>query len=464
MEQKEKSLSFNKQQAVDQTGRNSAKEDWDRLGHMILDAAKQELYLSMRYLFQALNSLEYQQNRQVPFVATDGSKLYFNPMILAVRYRDDPVQINRAFLHMVMHCLFRNIYSYGNRNHEIWDLACDIMAEYLLDSIELTCVLRPESDQRNAIYKEAERSCKIMSAENIYYYLQNMPKERLAELLAGSLFTVDDHSMWYHDDDSEDDDKKHTQQDSEQENKWNDTAKKMQTEMTSFGSGRGDTKGNFLKTLMANNHKRVSYRDFLRKFAIMKEEMHVDIDAFDYGFYNYGMQLYGNMPLIEELEYREENKIEDFVIVLDTSGSCAYDLIQKFLNTTFAILTESESFFQKINLHIVQCDNQIQSDTIIKKLEDVEQFKDNFQVKGFGGTDFRPAFQYISQKQRSGELGKLRGMLYFTDGYGIYPVQKPAFDTAFVFIGEYDSSVKVPGWAMRVEISEEQLNGGNYGH
>jgi predicted metal-dependent peptidase len=94
----------------------------------------------------------------------------------------------------------------------------------------------------------------------------------------------------------------------------------------------------------------------------------------------------------------------------------------------------------------------------------MEQFKNEFEVKGFGGTDFRPAFQYISQKQRSGELANLRGMLYFTDGYGIYPVQKPAYATAFVFAGEYDSSIKVPGWAIRVEINEEQLNGGHYGH
>ena len=36
--------------------------------------------------------------------------------------------------------------------------------------------------------------------------------------------------------------------------------------------------------------------------------MHVDMDSFDYGFYNYGMTVYGNMPLIEELEYREEEQ------------------------------------------------------------------------------------------------------------------------------------------------------------
>jgi len=85
-------------------------------------------------------------------------------------------------------------------------------------------------------------------------------------------------------------------------------AKKMQSAMT-FDSGRGDTKGNLLKMLKAVNHKEISYRDFLRKFAVTRESMHVDMDSFDYGFYNYGMTVYGNMPLIEELEYREAGNL-----------------------------------------------------------------------------------------------------------------------------------------------------------
>ena len=200
-----------------------------------------------------------------------------------------------------------------------------------------------------------------------------------------------------------------------------------------FDSGRGDTKGNLLKMLKAVNHKEISYRDFLRKFAVTRESMHVDMDSFDYGFYNYGMTVYGNMPLIEELEYREESRIKDFVIVIDTSGSCAFTLVQKFINETLGILTESDLFFEKIRLHIIQCDNQVQEDIVINDLKQAESFKDNFAVKGFGGTDFRPAFNYIEKLRQMGELKSLKGVLYFTDGYGIYPEHKPPYDVAFVF-------------------------------
>ena len=40
----------------------------------------------------------------------------------------------------------------------------------------------------------------------------------------------------------------------------------------------------------------------------MREEVSVDMDSFDYGFYMYGLQHYGNMPLIEENEFREAKK------------------------------------------------------------------------------------------------------------------------------------------------------------
>lgn len=50
---------------------------------------------------------------------------------------------------------------------------------------------------------------------------------------------------------------------------------------------------------------RQSYADFLRKFSVLREEMHADPDEFDLNYYTYGLRLYGNMPLIEPVESRE---------------------------------------------------------------------------------------------------------------------------------------------------------------
>ena len=83
------------------------------------------------------------------------------------------------------------------------------------------------------------------------------------------------------------------------------------------------------------------------------------------------MQLYGNMPLIEPLETKEVRRIEDFVVVIDTSMSCSGELVKKFLEETYGVLAQSESFFKKVNIHILQCDDKVRQDVKIESEEDL---------------------------------------------------------------------------------------------
>ena len=73
------------------------------------------------------------------------------------------------------------------------------------------------------------------------------------------------------------------------------------------------------------------------------------------------------------------------------------------------------------------------------------------------GTDFRPAFEYVNELRAKREVDRLRGLTYSTDGTGIYPVQAPVYDAAFVFIEHLYSDESVPAWAMKVVLEEEQL-------
>ena len=56
------------------------------------------------------------------------------------------------------------------------------------------------------------------------------------------------------------------------------------------------------------------------------------------------------MPLIEPVESREVKKIQEFVIVVDTSYSTSGELIHNFLKETYTILTE-QFFCKKQNTH-----------------------------------------------------------------------------------------------------------------
>ena len=80
---------------------------------------------------------------------------------------------------------------------------------------------------------------------------------------------------------------------------------------------------------------------------------------------------------------------------------------------------------------------------------------DSLELFGEGGTDFRPAFAYVEELMRKQELTRLKGLLYFTDGKGIYPQKMPPYETAFLFLEEDYEDVDVPPWAMKLILEED---------
>ena len=81
----------------------------------------------------------------------------------------------------------------------------------------------------------------------------------------------------------------------------------------------------------------------------------------------------------------------------------------------------------------------------------------HMKLKGFGGTDFRPAFAYVDKLCSEKVFKKLKGLLYFTDGYGTYPASRPAYQTAFVFFEENYYDRQVPPWAIKLLIGPDDL-------
>ncbi len=147
--------------------------------------------------------------------------------------------------------------------------------------------------------------------------------------------------------------------------------------------------------------------------------------------------------------------MREFVIAIDTSASCRGETEKEFVRKTYQILKDSESFFQKINVHIIQCDSQIRSDVALTSQEDFDDFMDHGEIKGFGSTDFRPVFTYVDEMMEQGVFENLAGLIYFTDGYGIYPERMPAYEVIFAFLHEDENRMPVPSWAVRVVLEEE---------
>ncbi|MCD7843826.1 MAG: VWA-like domain-containing protein [Clostridiales bacterium] len=446
----------------------SNRERLERLGSAILSASRNELYFSMRFLDIALSGLDYRMNLNTVTVGTDGISILFNPTYLQRVYRDDLVELNRVYLHMILHCMFRHELNREGRDEDLWTVACDIAVESILDGIENRSIQLSISTFREETYDWLSEECPVLTAEAIYRALERRQVNYLDILRLKQEFLRDDHQFWQDDDPGQDESQQQEDSDSpdsraqqerrqEVEAKWKRIDEKTQTNLETFFAGHGDEMGGLLKSIQIENRERYDYRAFLRRFVTLREEVKTDPDSFDYAFYSYGLELYGNIPLIEPLEYRESRKIRDFVIVIDTSDSCSDGIIERFLSETRAILNQESAFFREMNLHIIQSDAGVQMDTVLHSPEEFDRFSKNFTVKGYGGTDFRPAFDYVANLQAQGQLAELKGLLYFTDGFGTYPQKKPPYDTAFVFFREEYTDAQVPPWAMKVVLGPEEL-------
>ena len=422
----------------------------------ILRNARNELYLNLRFMDTALSALLFSPDTQRRGVATDGFCLRFQPEDLVLLYRRGRVYVNRIYLHMVLHCILHHVTRRKGRDKTLWNISCDIAVESIIDHWHLKCIHMVQTRLRKDIYGQLERNLKVLTAEGIYRQLVSfgLEEKKIKELQME--FRVDDHQYW------PEDPKQDLHQ--EVENKWKNISEKTETDMETFSSEESQQAGDLIGQVQVENRDRYDYREFLRKFSVLREEVSVDPDSFDYIFYSYGLSMYGNMPLIEPQEWKEVKKVEDFAIVIDTSMSCSGDLVKKFLEETYGVLTEAESFFHKVNIHIIQCDEMVQNDQKITDEKELKEYMEHLELIGEGGTDFRPAFEYVNHLIEQGEFYHLKGLIYFTDGKGTYPKKKPSYQTAFIFMQEEYEDVDVPPWAVKLIVDAEDLDEGEEEH
>ena len=151
-----------------------------------------------------------------------------------------------------------------------------------------------------------------------------------------------------------------------------------------------------------------------------------------------------------------ERKLRELAIVIDTSASCSRGLTGWFLRAVHDILLRERLFFDRFRLHILQCDCEVQQDTLVTNLEEFQWYLDHLELYGGGGTDFRPALRRIDELVESGELPHLGGVLYFTDGYGVFPEREPAYPVAFVMLRYRYDDINIPRWAIRLVLDADK--------
>lgn len=439
-----------------------------KLAKDVLIYSRNTLLVNLRFLDSALSRFEYIPVPESTFL-TDGKHLFFNPMHVLINYKTAKEITVRDYLHVVLHCIFKHMYVNPNLEKVYWDLACDIAVENVIIELGLKSSFVSKENEQKKIIDKLTGDLGKLTAEKIYYVLKDNMSDKTEVAKLRGLFYADNHEIWYMnyseirtllgivDSDAESDSVRYGTVEVDMQQTWTDISEHIQMDMETFAKKQGDKAGFLIQNLKEVNREKYDYTAFLKKFAVIGEVMKINDDEFDYVYYTYGLSLYEKMPLIEPLEYKDVKRIKEFVIAIDTSGSTSGELVQKFVQKTYNILKSTESFFSKINLHIIQCDAEIQEDVKITSQEDFDNYIKTMQIRGLGGTDFRRVFEYINKLVDNKEFLDLKGIIYFTDGYGAFPAKKPKYESAFVFLEQEDNNCNVPPWAIKLVLRKDEI-------
>jgi predicted metal-dependent peptidase len=373
----------------------------------------------------------------------------------------------------------------------LWNLAADIAVENVIEQLGLSCAETPASQEKQRQIAKIREKVPEFTAQKIYHYLEDLETDQI-KLLA-PMFYFDNHECWYeirdsigtsetlygeenrdnpsasggnrfegatHDTgESQEGEDPHASEEEIRQIRnalkdWKEISEKIETDLETFNREEGEKAEAMVQSLKALHREKYSYRTFLRKFMSPGEKMKISDEDFDLIFYTYGLNLYRNLPLIEPLEYQEMNNIRELVIAIDTSGSVQGDIVQDFLQKTYNIFQEKESFFSHFRIHILQCDMMIRDTAVITTMAEFEKYIETMEIKGLGGTDFRPVFSYVNEQIEQNVFRRFGGLLYFTDGDGVYPKYRPSYQCAFLF-PKGNKEITVPPWAIRYSLEED---------
>lgn len=424
---------------------NRRNEKIANLAGEILRLSRDSILMNMRFLDVALSRMEPVSKPGLKGMGTDGGKLFYDDVFVLRRYKREPAYLSRCCLHSLLHLVFYHPFRYADVEAKYWDAAADIAVENVMLEMDLRFLKLHRDAERRAEVLALKEKCGALTAERIYrYFRKEKPEE---EYLAGLrlLFHRDEHIFWIKPEQME-----------ISLAQWKKISERIKTDLKTFSRGKGNS-DSLEKNLAEATKDRYDYGEILRRFMVTGEEIRPNDEEFDYIYYTYGLEHYGNMPLVEPLEYKDIKKVKEFVIAIDTSASCRGKVVQGFLNRTYSIIKGAENFFSKVNIHIVQCDNEVQSDSKITCDEEFEEFIRTGKLTGFGATDFRPVFGYVDELIEQGNFENLKGLIYFTDGYGVYPERMPAYDVIFAFLNEDERRPAVPHWALPVVLEEEEI-------
>ena len=333
----------------------------DALAQNILRLTRNTLLVNLRFLDLALS--QFQLTSYPGTLATDGQHLFYDTYYVLSMYKRERGRNVRDYLHIVLHCVFRHLFTSANIDRRCWDLACDIAVESAIEDLHLESAACNRAYAQEETLKELRSQVRLLTAEKLYRYFldRQLSDDQMARLR--DPFLADDHRAWYlpvksgqgagggsqssgrtpetgtpgkqksgrggQGSRAQTPKSGTERRDKDLEQTWKEISERLQVDLETISRRHGTDAGNLVQELKAVNRETYDYADFLRRYMSLGEVTQVNQDEFDYIYYTYGLSLYGNMPLVEPLEYKEVRRIKEFVIAIDTSASTKDGLVRR---------------------------------------------------------------------------------------------------------------------------------------
>lgn len=357
--------------------------------------------------------LKMRVEEQCPTAATDGEMLLFNPKYIETLSTQQGIGL---LAHEVMHCAMGDIWRLDGRDALLWNMACDYVNNKMLIEAGFTlpegCLLDSKYDGMckeevyNLLYKNAIKiKIKVPGdgegKDGTGQGGLRMPGQgqgsgqgdKYADPgKCGSMFKP--------------------QTDPNNPDKYKDSEVEWKTATAQAANlAKGDVPANMRKMIQDEVLDpplpyHVLLRDFLQRTA-----------RNDYNWSRPNRKYLQQDIILPGLL---SDELPMVALIIDSSGST--DNYQKrFAHEVSAVLS---AFKTTITLMYVDA----------KVHEPVEEYKTEdlplkFEYKGGGGTDFRPAFDYIEEKGITPAC-----MIYLTDLYGDFPKEPPEYPVMWVSV------------------------------
>lgn len=331
-------------------------------------------------------------NDDIEAFKSDGIKLEYNSDFVAHCGIDE---LQFVFANAAMHASLAHEYRKNNRSGWLWQMATDYAIN---DMLVENGFERPDEAPYTKRFKG-------LYAEEIY------------EELKADILRDDELEYEADESDSSDDVKKQEEQKKEQHSTPELSLEQMlQAELFSQ-----ETQALIEAELAKGEELPQSFERFfdLNRFGKInwRDELRNAVERFYKDDYSY---MPPNKKFLSQDLYLPAATSERFnlVVAVDSSGSVDDELLSEFLSELNFLMLSINNY--KIDLLV--CDDTIRSHTIFYNGESLE-----CSIKGGGGTDFRPVFEFINI-----ELPDTALVLYFSDLDGMFPKEEPFYEVKWV--------------------------------